>query len=490
MSPEAGALVYRAQDDDRSAALFRDEMDGRDLNIGLDNTGEPVPLDFAFLEGELGGHASISGISGVATKTSFAMHLLYMVLESSQGTQLLGIHAAHTKALIFNVKGEDLLHLDRPNKKYVADPQHAAEWARLGVPNPRPFRNVRYNVPPTSASGLGTAVVSRGVGAYTTFGITPREFVERGLISYVLNEAQESLINFVVEHIRERLARHCVVQGTDAGLVIRAEPYPGPSDFESASASMRRRHYDHPVDGDHQFRTFSDLLDFLRQERSAGHSVWFPETVGGTNDAFIRRIYAMNRRLGHLIRCDARELLLDQLVNVVDINRLHFDAQRFLVGSILDRIWTQKQHEGREPLYFVVLDELNKYAPREGKSPIKDTLVDIAARGRSLGCILIGCQQISSGVEPAVSDNASINVVGRLKAQHAREYRFLSRELQDRAIRLRPGMMILEQPRIPAPIPITFPLAPFATNRSDDDLGAAGDAAVAADGVPPEELVI
>jgi hypothetical protein len=31
---------------------------------------------------------------------------------------------------------------------------------------------------------------------------------------------------------------------------------------------------------------------------------------------------------------------------------------------------------------FVVLDELNKYAPREGSSPIRDVLLDIAERGR------------------------------------------------------------------------------------------------------------
>ena len=41
-------------------------------------------------------------------------------------------------------------------------------------------------------------------------------------------------------------------------------------------------------------------------------------------------------------------------------------------------------------LRFIVLDELNKYAPRQGTSPIKEVLVDIAARGRSLGVILIG----------------------------------------------------------------------------------------------------
>ena len=30
-----------------------------------------------------------------------------------------------------------------------------------------------------------------------------------------------------------------------------------------------------------------------------------------------------------------------------------------------------------------MIDELNKYAPREGNSPIKEVLLDIAERGRS-----------------------------------------------------------------------------------------------------------
>ena len=46
-----------------------------------------------------------------------------------------------------------------------------------------------------------------------------------------------------------------------------------------------------------------------------------------------------------------------------------------------------------------MIDELNKYAPREGNSPIKDVLLDIAERGRSLGIILIGAQQTASEVE-------------------------------------------------------------------------------------------
>ena len=74
-----------------------------------------------------------------------------------------------------------------------------------------------------------------------------------------------------------------------------------------------------------------------------------------------------------------------------------------------------------------MLDELNKYAPREGSSPIKEILLDVAERGRSLGIILIGAQQTASEVERRIIANSAIRVVGRLDAAEAGrgEYGFL-----------------------------------------------------------------
>src|SRR5439155_1033923 len=83
-----------------------------------------------------------------------------------------------------------------------------------------------------------------------------------------------------------------------------------------------------------------------------------------------------------------------------------------------------------------VLDELNKYAPRDGDSPIKEILLDIAERGRSMGIVLIGAQQTASEVERRIISNSSIRVVGRLDpAEAARpEYGYLSAAHQKRAV--------------------------------------------------------
>ena len=131
----------------------------------------------------------------------------------------------------------------------------------------------------------------------------------------------------------------------------------------------------------------------------------------------------------------------------------------------------RKEAQGTaRPLVFVVLDELNKYAPREGWSPIQDVLLDIAERGRSLG---VRCSAPSR--RPARSSGASsptprCKVVGRLDAAEAErgEYGFLTTVA--RAARARccsPARMIVSQPEIPTPVLLHFPFPSWATRQSE-----------------------
>ncbi|HET7846761.1 MAG TPA: ATP-binding protein, partial [Acidimicrobiia bacterium] len=122
-----------------------------------------------------------------------------------------------------------------------------------------------------------------------------------------------------------------------------------------------------------------------------------------------------------------------------------------------------------EELLLVVLDELNKYAPREGTSPIKEVLLDVAERGRSLGVILIGAQQTASEVERRIIANSSIRVVGRLDAAEAarEEYGFLPSVHRQRATIIKPGTMILSQPELPVPLVLEFPFPAWATRASE-----------------------
>jgi len=165
-------------------------------------------------------------------------------------------------------------------------------------------------------------------------------------------------------------------------------------------------------------------------------------------------------------------------LTVIDIHNLHDTAKRFVIGVMLRRMMEEKEASGSaKPLVFVVLDELNKYAPREGWSPIKDVILDIAERGRSLGVVLIGAEQTASQIESRVVANSSFRVVGRLdtaESQHA-EYGFLPGPSRARAGILKPGTVIVSQPEIPIPLLVQFPFPAWATRPSEALQAAAAD---------------
>src|SRR5262249_450031 len=126
--PTPGAPAARAAGAARDAALYFDRMDRRGP-IGVGRDGEPLYLNADFLGGPRGAHGAISGISGVASKTSFATWLLYAMF----GCGVLGGsgETANTRALVFNVKGEDLLFLDHANTRL--DEEIRSAYGRLGL---------------------------------------------------------------------------------------------------------------------------------------------------------------------------------------------------------------------------------------------------------------------------------------------------------------------------------------------------------------------
>jgi DNA helicase HerA-like ATPase len=164
-------------------------------------------------------------------------------------------------------------------------------------------------------------------------------------------------------------------------------------------------------------------------------------------------------------------------VTVVDLHNLNDRAKRFVVGVVLRRAFERKERSGQaRPLQFVVLDELNKYAPREGSSPIKEILLDVAERGRSLGIILVGAQQTASEVERRIVANSAIRVVGRLDSAEATrgEYGFLPPVQRQRATIVKPGTMLVSQPELPVPLVVQFPFPAWATRAGEAATGAAG----------------
>ncbi len=464
VSADPGEVVERARGDERDKALYVDEM-GRPLPIGIGRDGDPVPIDLDFFDGRKGGHMSISGISGVATKTSFALFFLRLL---SARPDVVGEGAANLRIVVFNVKGEDLLWLDKPNNVFT--PDDAAKWEQLGVA-PAPFPSVAFWAPPRPRSGdvlvPDTGGRQEGVDA---FAWTPREFIDEGLLRFLFTDASDfrNQLSFIEERVRSQLRRFAIdVDGVPGAVVLR-----DPADVDDPRRAVVPHRGERVIV---DLRTMIDAVaEYIDPEEGEPDPRWTGRVQGGTVSAFIRRLHAAENRLGHMIRA-GESRRIDRAaaqVTVVAIQSLHDLGQRFVVGALLAETFDEKEQTGhRLPLSVVVLDELNKYAPRDGASPLKEMLIDIAQRGRSLGVLLVGAQQTASKVAPEVMENAAIKVAGRLDAAEAEraEYGWMLPSTRARARLLKPGTMVLSQPSIPVPLVLDFPFPPWATRKEEVD---------------------
>jgi DNA helicase HerA-like ATPase len=473
VAPDPGEVVERAVGDERAMALYADEMQ-RALPVGLGRDGLPVPLDLDFFDGRKGGHMSISGVSGVATKTSFALFFLRMLTARPD---VVGEGAASLRILVFNVKGEDLLWLDRPNR--FLDDEARAAWRALGV-EPEPFPSVRFWAPPRRRSGdVIVPDTSARIEGVEAFAWTPREFVDEGLLRFCFTDAtdQRNQIPFVLERVQAQLARLAADAAGIPGAIVL------PRDGRWASGARPREPVAHREDETLlvvDLASLADAIGWFLEPEDGGEPpyAWSGRTGGGTIAAFLRRLHAAVGRLGHLVRAGPSRRIDRTAANVtvVAIQTLPEQAQRFVVGALLEETFRDKEETGqRLPLSVIVLDELNKYAPREGTSPLKEMLVDVAQRGRSLGVLLVGAQQTASRVAPEVLENAAIRVAGRLDAAEAEraEYGWMLPSTRARARLLKPGTLVLAQPPIPVPLVVTFPFPAWATRREEvDDPGA------------------
>ena len=466
VAPDPGGEVYRAAGLQRDKALYKDEM-SRPLPVGLGRDGAPVFADLDFFDGRKGGHMSISGISGVATKTSYALFFVRMLTAHPH---ILGAGAPNLRVLVFNVKGEDLLWLDKPNKDLTNEARE--EWARLGL-SPGPFPSVSFWAPPRRYSGDVTIPDTGGrMEGIEAFAWTPREFIDEGLLGFLFTDIADirNQISFVEERVRSQLRRWAVDVAGEPGAVVLRQPTGGGRRGPIEVA---------PDPGERVIRTLADLVDALEEyldppDGSEPDVAWSGRTQSGTIAAFMRRLHAASYRLGHLIRAgESRRVDRSAAqITVISIQTLHDLGQRFVVGALLEETFREKERSGRRlPLSVILLDELNKYAPRDGRSPLKEMLVDIAQRGRSLGVLLVGAQQTASRVAPEVLENAALRVAGRLDAAEAErsEYGWMLPSTRARARLLKPGTMVLSQPALPVPLVLTFPFPPWATRQEEVD---------------------
>ena len=456
--PLPGDSVRTVEDEEFAQALFMDKME-RKFPIGLSLSGKDVVYgNLDFLNGRKGAHMNISGVSGIATKTTYSTFLLHSLLHCGHLTD-----AKNTHAIIFNVKGEDLLFLDKASN--VMGVEDEALYAQLGLPA-EPFDSVQFYVPPTeSARGpIMPKVSSRKADEVTPYFWTVRDFCRQRLLRYLFSEGGEdaSLLSALTYQVERKLLEAAEDAEKDG---------PGPGVLLPLGEDLSEDDSPLPPTEIRDFPTLLRAMEMLAS--STNHS---PGTVG----AFMRRLYSAEDKVAYLIRdpadSDAARHAIswrNKQVTVVSLSGLYEVGKSFVVGSVLQQIQEEKEATGSaEPLCFIVVDELNRYAPRDGWSPIRERLLEIAERGRSSGTILIGAQQTASEVERRIVANPAFRIVGRLDAAEAEraEYGFLPPTLRKRAAILTSGRMIVSQPDIPTPVPVKFPMPAWATRADEQKL--------------------
>nr|MDQ3398274.1 ATP-binding protein [Deinococcota bacterium] len=441
--------------------------------------------------------------------TSYALFLLYSLFNARNirtGGKLLA-GAANTKALIFNVKGEDLLFLDKPNSRFK-DEERKWQDKRKQAKNrfeicnlpAAAFGRVSCHAPAMEGSNLMPDVKSReGVKPYLW---TLHDFARNRMLPFVFTD-RDAMTNlgFLLSHVEEKLAK--LAQG-QRGPGLEVERF---SQFIEGATKLKMSSFgeDEALSSDEflspardrelrgeteRLTSFDDLVSFLQFKlleegatdedgNKGGDRAWTANQAKATREAFIRRLRGASKHVKRLVRGDlskgevsrSRLSVLDSeaQVHVVDIHQLAPLAQMFVVGVLLKGIFNEQETRGSKNPVFIVLDELNKYAPAEGDSPIKDVLLDIAERGRSMGIILIGAQQTASEVERRIVGNAAVRIVGRLDAAEAErsEYRFMPGSFRARATILAPGTMIVHQPDVPSPMMVNFPFPAWATRQKE-----------------------
>ena len=132
--------VYFADEPAIKAALGFDRIKGKPIPAGLikqsNGLNVPVYVDSHYIVGPEAAHANASGISGLATKTSYLMFLVYSIYSKLENASI----------IIFNVKQSDLLHLHE-SAKDLTD-QDRQMYEKLGLKaEPFDIKKVKYFLP-------------------------------------------------------------------------------------------------------------------------------------------------------------------------------------------------------------------------------------------------------------------------------------------------------------------------------------------------------
>jgi hypothetical protein len=396
-----------------------------------------VYLDNRYILGPEGAHVNITGISGLATKTSYAIFLIQSILQKAENRDRIGV-------IILNVKHGDLLTIDQPPRTGFGPEEHEF-WEALGL-TPQPFSNVRYLLP----YGKTTPTDGRP----NSFRLPERNWF---LYAYSLADTYNKL-DLLLSNIPDPWDTVGALIGEiNQGLSDPKTGQWGPTGKWKGVTDWNSLLNGEPLVKEGQAQQVGDVraVSVGRFRRLLRRIVQTRQT-----GIFVSQRPGSVKNLGQEIaKIRGGETI------VVDIARLADDEQTLVFGDILRTIYALYAEEGSESeelpeKVIIFVDELNKYAPaREKESPIIEQVLDIAERGRSLGVVLFGAEQFMSAVHERVVGNCATTVIGRSGSAELSSpaYRFLDPPVKANVSRLQKGELVISHATFRQPVKIRFP---------------------------------
>jgi len=233
--------------------------------------------------------------------------------------------------------------------------------------------------------------------------------------------------------------------------------------------------------------SFNELIQALENPTSVGGREVTIQGLGGSRwpsasiSPLLRKVNRFIQRAQVVITADRPQgrpvnfgQLLHNGINIVQLHGLNDEAQRLVFNAVIKDVadglqQARNQREraraqdpnadlGLEERVVVVVDELNKFAPRSGSSPVKEGIRDVVQRGRDLHLVLFGAEQFASQVDPGVYGNPGTEAIGRSRDAELSEviYRYLG-DLKKQIPLLPKGKRLVNHAIYPNPVIVSFP---------------------------------
>jgi hypothetical protein len=409
----------------------------------------PLFVDGDYLLGPEAGHLNITGMSGLSTKTSHALFTIASTFQTVKDKKV--------AALMFNVKGADLLFLDKPVE---VDPEEDPDLAdrykkanQKGLPAEdremyeslgleiKPFENLRIFAPLAFGRDGGDGLVHAA------------DLRTKDLNTLRNARGEDTCVHPIVWDLEDVLPH--------AGRIF------DPTDYDDKFKGFVEYLRSVPVRTMRGFHSqLDEAFEYFEESESSYWNGHHQATIAKVRNRFgvLPSKCAGLLVHGRVEYGDSPQVdgpFEDREMRVVDISHLAGVPQDLVVTKVINSVWEMAE-QGRLGVdkLIIFVDELNKYAPSGSKtSSLKDTLVDISARGRHLNLTLFGAQQFRSKVDDEVVGNAATSLYGRIGDEELTNssYRSFSGTTREELLQLEKGRLLLRHAHYAVPVFGTFP---------------------------------